>query len=264
MIRNDILTNPVDEDGYRELMLQVFHKRGLCTCEYKSGTDLPGDCQFQEVLEVPDLDFIYHDIARVSRSRTAAYYFLSDNRNVLHIPAHQDVQVVDLYDTNKYGVAAERLPREVVLEYVWGEQVTLENDPDKGLDFGKWHGKTVTLGCGGTLVFDDRGNLLSWFRKPGTQHMTAAEGSDIRNRLEAWQADPENANKPTIHEMAKLDDLQVGQRRKEALSNYVASLVRRRLVGEPSPENRFGLGLQPVVAIESDGERVFRNYTPPA
>jgi len=253
VIRNDILTNPVDDRGIRELMLQVFHQRGLCQCEYQPGNDLLENCEFQQALDVPDLDFIYHDIGRVSRSRTAAYYFLSDNRKVLHIPAHQDVQVVDLYDNNKYGAAAERLPREVVVEYLWGEQVVLKNDPEKGLDFGKWDGEYVILDCGGTFVFDDRGNLLSWFRKPGTQHLLAAEGEAIRKRFEAWQADPTNAKRPTLDELAVLDDLEVGQRRKEALSRYVASLVKRNLVGEPAAENRFGLGLQPVVAIKEGG-----------
>ena len=84
---------------------------------------------FREVLPQERMDFVYHDIERLSRSRTAAYYFLSDNRRLLHIPPHQDVRVVDLYDTNKFGAAAERLPREIVLEYAWQEVVELKKDP---------------------------------------------------------------------------------------------------------------------------------------
>ena len=129
VIRNDILTNPVDEQGYRPDMLDVFHRRGLCPCAYQLGEDLPEDCLFNEVMQQDRMDFVYHDIEQVSRSRTAAYYFLSDNRRLLHIPLHQDVRVVDLYDANKYGAAAERLPREVVLEYAWQEEVSLANDP---------------------------------------------------------------------------------------------------------------------------------------
>ena len=41
----------------------------------------------------------------------------------MRIPAQQDIVVVDLYDNDKMGVAAERLPREIVLEYLWEEEV---------------------------------------------------------------------------------------------------------------------------------------------
>ena len=242
VIRNDILTNPVDEQGYRQVMLDVFHRRGLCTCAYESGKDLPEDCQFIEVMLMEKLDFVYHDIERVSSSRTAAYYFLSDNRKILRIPPHQDVQVVDLYDNRKFGAAAERLPREVVLEYLWQEEVALENDPGKDLSFGKWNGKTYNLDCGGTLVFDGRGNLLSWFRKPGTEHITAGEEQKILG-----------VEKPTKLEKGMLADLEEGRQRKAALRKYLAAMIRRGLVGAPSPENRFAEGLKPVVAIEDGG-----------
>ena len=36
--------------------------------------------------------------------------------------------------------------------------------------------RRCNLDCGGTLVFDERGNLLSWFRKPGTEHLTHPGG----------------------------------------------------------------------------------------
>ena len=257
VLRNDILTNPVDERGYRDVMLEVFHRRGLCPCAYQPGADLPGDCQFNEVSdrqpEAPKMDFVYHDIGRVSRSRTAAYYFLSDNRKALRIPAHQDIVVVDLYDNNKYGAAAERLPREVVLEYIWQEEVQLQ-----GEQFGQWNGKAVNLVCGGTLVFDERGNLLSWFRKPGTQHISQVEEESIRQRLAAWQADPKEAKRqkikrPTRQELAELADLEQGGQRRATLLEYIAAATRRGLVGEPQPANPFMDGLKPVVAIEAGG-----------
>jgi hypothetical protein len=258
VIRNDLLTNPVDEQGYRGIMLDVFHQRGLCSCDYESGGDLPVDCQFADVYTLDRMQFIYHDIGRVSRSRTAAYYFLNDNRKILHIPPHQDVKVVDLYDNSKYGAAAERLPREVVLEYLWQEEVTLNNDPEKDLSFGRWNGKTFNLDCGGTLVFDGRGNLLSWFRKPGTEHLPEEEENYILERKLAWEEDPDQAKekkikKPTKLELAKLADLSVGRERKGALLKYLAAMIRRGLVGEPGPENQIGEGLSPVVAVEDAG-----------
>ncbi len=83
VIRNDILTNPVDDQGYRAIMLKVFHERKICTCGHQQGENLPGECIFLAVLEAPDISFISHDIGRVSRSRTAAYYHLNDNRKTL-------------------------------------------------------------------------------------------------------------------------------------------------------------------------------------
>jgi hypothetical protein len=39
-----------------------------------------------------------------------------------------------------------------------------------GERFGQWNGKTFNLVCGATLVFDRRGNLLAWSRKPGAAY----------------------------------------------------------------------------------------------
>mgnify|MGYP001051276959 FL=1 len=242
VIRNDILTNPVDEQGYRPIMLDIFHKRGICPCKYDSGKDLPDDCLFREVLLQERMDFFNLDIGRVSRSRTAAYYFLSDNRRLLHIPAHQDVRVVDLYDNSKLGAAAERLPREIVLEYAWQEVVGLTQDPAKKLDYGAWNGKTYNLDCGGTLVFDDHGNLLSWFRKPGTEHLLPEQEQAILAKA-----------KQTKMEQALLDDLKVGLKRKEDLLSYLSALARRGLVGAAQPESRFRESTRPVTAYEQDG-----------
>ena len=242
VIRNDILTNPVDELGYRQTMLDVFHRRGLCTCVYKSGKDMPKDCQFQEALLVKKMDFVFHDIEQVSRSRTAAYYFLSDNRKLLHIPLHQDVRVVDLYDANKYGAAVERLPREVVLIYAWQEEVSLANNLQEGLNFGAWNGKTFNLDCGGTLVFDGRGNLLSWFHKPGTEHITSEEEKRILQK-----------EKRTKLEAAMLADLAIGRQRKKALLSYLAANIRRGLVGAAQEESRFSEGARPITAFEDGG-----------
>lgn len=261
VLRNDILTNPVDEEGYRQDMLAAFHQRGLCTCAYQPGGDLPKECQFGEALDEashrPKIDLVYHDIERVARSRTAAYYFLSDNRRALRIPAHQDIVVVDLYDNAKMGVAAERLPREIVLEYLWEEEVALRDDESNGLKFGSYNGKTMNLQCGGTLVFDDRGNLLAWFRKPGTEHITSAEAQALRQRREIVRANPaEAANRKirlTQQESAELADLDEGERRKAALLEYTASAIRRGLVGEAQAGNPLMEGMKPIAAIEEDG-----------
>jgi hypothetical protein len=263
VIRNDILTNPVDAQGYRPIMLEVFHRRGLCDCGYQPGKDLPKECKFQDAQKVEKIKFVYHDIERLSSSRTAAYYFLSDNRTQLHIPAHQDVRVVDLYDNRKFGAAAERLPREIVLEYAWQEEVLLENDPGLKLDFGAWQGKTFDLDCGGTLVFDGRGNLMSWFRKPGTEHIAEKVAEDIQQRLTAWQDHPNMAKKqevkrPTKQEQGELADWKVGRQRKAAVKEYLAEMIRNGLVGPPQPESGFSDGMKPVTALEEGGGVCFQ------
>ena len=250
VIRNDILTNPVDEQGYRPLMLDVFHKRGLCDCGYQPDREMPKDCKFQSVIKVEKVRFVYHDIERLSSSRTAAYYFLSDNRNLLHIPAHQDVRVVDLYDNRKLGAAAERLPREVILEYGWQEEVLLENDLDQDLDFDEWQGKTFDLDCGGTLVFDGRGNLMSWLRKPGTEHLTSEQEQMILQKT-----------KPTKQDQDMLADLAVGRGRKAAVKKYLSELIKNGLVGPPQAASGFNDEMKPVTALEGGG--VVRFQTTP-
>jgi hypothetical protein len=244
VLRNDILADPVDKEEYRQDMLAVFHERGLCACGYQPGGELPEECQFAKDLDEasykPIGDLVCHDIERVSRSRTAAYCFLSDNRKALRIPAHQDIVVTDLYDNIKLGVATERLPREIVLEYLWEEEVALQDDD--GLKFGDYAGKTMSLQCGGTLVFDDRGNLLSWFRKPGTEHITPARAQTLRQK-----------SKPSKQDLAELADLDEGERRKAALKAYTARVIRRGLVGEAQPGNALMEGMKPIAAIEEDG-----------
>jgi hypothetical protein len=248
VINNDIITNPVDEQGYRPIMLSVFHERGVCDCEYKPDQEMPEDCLFREVMDQERIYFVFHDIERISRSRTAAYYFLSDNRRQLHIPPHQDVRVVDLYDAIKYGAAAERLPREVVLEYTWQEVVPLTKTGD--LDFGAWNGKVFYMDCGGTLVFDGRGNLLSWSRKPGTEHLRPEEARKLRNKA-----------KPTKLDKALLDDLRIGEKRKQDLLTYLSRMIKRGLVGSPTTGSPFSETDKPITLVE-DGDAIRLEMAP--
>ncbi len=99
-------------------------------------------------------------------SRTAAYHFLNDNRDRLDIPAKQDFEIADLYYTDKVVAGFRKLPREIVLEYVWKEDVLL-----KGNEFGRLQNRNFSLLCGGTLVFDERGNILYWSKKEGTKRV---------------------------------------------------------------------------------------------
>jgi hypothetical protein len=106
---------------------------------------------------------VSHNIENISRSRAAAYRFLDDNREDLLIPTGRDFIVADLYDAHKRGRQNLALPRQIVLQYVWREDVKLD-----GKQFGKFQDQRTTMLCGGTLVFDDNGVVLNWAMKPGS------------------------------------------------------------------------------------------------
>jgi hypothetical protein len=148
VLRAHEVADPADRNRFRKMIREVFAWRGI---------DVPAE-------EPPSRTrFRSLDIDRLSLSRTDAYLFLNENRSLLRIPDSQDISVADLYQTDKTDAYMNKLPREIVLQYTWREDVEL-----KGPDFGALDGRTAALLCGGTLVFDGRGNLLHWTRKPGT------------------------------------------------------------------------------------------------
>jgi hypothetical protein len=158
VLRMDQLAHPLDPHDYRTLMLDVFNARGIL-----DNADID-ELRRNEYLYERVPMHVFHDINSIARSRADAYRFLDDNRPSLGIPLHQDVVVADLYTAEKCDRTASPLPRQVVLEYLWREDVLLESDA-----FGEYAGQYTTLPCGGTLVFDDRGRLLFWAHKPGSE-----------------------------------------------------------------------------------------------
>lgn len=155
--RSQQLSDPLDPNDYYGMLIKVFRKRGILSKRDEEGLREP-----RYLYERPDL-CVPPDVGEISRSRGAAYRFLDDNRQELLIPAGQDFFVADLYDANKCGRQRARLPRQVILEYVWREDVLLE-----GERFGRFDGSWTSMPCGGTLVFDDQGHLLAWAMKPGS------------------------------------------------------------------------------------------------
>ncbi|HSN78522.1 MAG TPA: hypothetical protein VL334_25920, partial [Anaerolineae bacterium] len=121
-------------------------------------------------------------------------------------------------------------------------EVTLTDDESENLRFGDLSGKTMNLLCGGTLVFDGRGNLLSWFRKPGTEHITPARAQELRQK-----------SKLTKQETGEMQDLEEGERRKAALLQFTARVAKRGLVGESQPAKPVMEVMKPVTAIEEGG-----------
>lgn len=213
------IADPVDRWDYQGLIRRVFHERGFCPNAYDKCERDPATCTLGP-LEPPRPD-VYHDVGRISRSPTDAYRFLHDNRRVFHIPPERDFEVVDLYEADKYGREVDRLPRQVVVEYLWREEVELA-----GADFGALDGRTTTLPCGGTVVLDSDGNLLSWCHKPGR------ESED-------------------------------GRRRRDALVEHVARLQRSRRLGllDDPAVGALGVRAAPVLARSVDG--ALRLHTAP-
>ena len=151
------LSDPIDPRKYYDMLIQVFLKRGILSADDEQEMKKPQYLHDRLRLSVS------HNIDKISRSRAAAYLFLDDNREDLLIPANRDFFISDLYDARKRARQNLPLPRQIIVEYVWREEVPLN-----GSQFGKFNGRTTTMLCGGTLVFDDYGNVLYWARKPGS------------------------------------------------------------------------------------------------
>lgn len=189
VVRAFTIHEPGDPNNYLQLLLDIFNARGLCSCT--DAQHLQETCELRAG-EPPEPDFRQTG-GRVGSSRTAAYYFLDDNRRSFRIPYGQDIHIADVYGNSKLGRDGMRLRRETIVQYVWSEPVVLDEPR-----FGSLQGETVGLNCGGTVVLDDRGNLLAWFHKPGLQ-------------VEEDRAE--------------------GQARAEELKDFIAEHVRMRRIG---------------------------------
>jgi hypothetical protein len=170
VLRAEEIADPTDPNQYRELMLEVFARRGIL-----GAYDLKELRTPHHVFERLDLD-VFHDIDVVASSPAEAYRFLDDNRRKLFIPWNADVDIAGLFTAQKLTREARRLPRQILLQYLWREDVPLE-----GPRFGRFSGQSAGMPCGGTLALDQNGNLLSWARKPGS----VPTGDSERARREA-------------------------------------------------------------------------------
>jgi hypothetical protein len=170
VLRAEEVANPTDPGGYREMMLRAFAERGILGKDEVKRLRAP-----HHVFERLDLD-VFHDVDVIAGSPAEAYRFLDDNRRKLFIPWSTDVAVVGLFVARKLTREARRLPNQILLQYLWREDVPLEESR-----FGRYSGQVATLPCGGTLALDQNGNMLAWSRKPGTLF----GGSGACARLEA-------------------------------------------------------------------------------
>jgi hypothetical protein len=218
VLRAEEIANPVDPDDYREMMLDAFVKRGIIDPASAAGLSTP-----HHIFERLDLD-VFHDVELLASSRADAYRFLDDNRRTLFIPPNVDVMVADLCTAQKLTREARRLPTQILLQYVWREDVLLE-----GPQFGQFAGESTSLLCGGTLALNQNGELLAWARKPGTQ--------------------PTGTNAAAVEEQGK------GAYRKNAFLDSLAHRIRTGRIGT-ALESDAGLlpkAIPPLTAERVDG-----------
>ena len=225
VLRADSLANPMDPHGHRRRILTAFVNRGIL-----SKTDA-------NRLRKPDHLFdrlnlrVFHDVDSISRSRSSAYSFLDDNRQELLIPDDQDVIVADLYDARKLTRQARRLPRQIVLVYIWREDIVLQ-----GHRFRQYDGKRTSMLCGGTLVFDQNGAVVNWARKPGTHG----------GKSKAWQ-----------------EEIKVGRRRKRELLDELARRIASGQVGAALGSSKGMLGTHvPPVRVSTDDDELSFELSP--
>jgi hypothetical protein len=108
-----------------------------------------------------------------------------------------------------------------------------------GTQFGKFDGQSTTLLCGGTLVFDETGTLLSWMRKPGTVGRTLRQGKHSDTILgRAWD-----------------EEVRAGVKRRDDLLTSIARQVAAGRVGvvTGSEKGLLGTRLPPITAVSDQG-----------
>lgn len=159
IMASDKVAYPIDTRNFRDDLYEVFKARGIIARK--------------EDLE-PQYDFKNsalrnYDIEAVSASPTDAYEFVDANREILEIPRDANFEIANIYRTRKIGPDQYRPPREIVIEFVWSVDVMLS-----GAEFGGVSGARMPLWCGGTLVFDQNGNLLHYCLKNETEERKQA------------------------------------------------------------------------------------------
>ena len=242
VLRAEQIANPTDPNGYRNMMIDVFVGRGILS--KAQAIELKKPVTVFDRLDVA----VFHDPQSIAASRANAYRFLDDNRSDLFIPFAADVVVTDLSMAQKLTVAARRLPRQVLLQYIWREDVPLE-----GERFGRFEGQMTSMLCGGTLALDIDGNCLDWRRKPGT--MPLLEGGGKR------EAKEKEAETGRIRRDAFLDALAAriaAGRIGDGVAGGAAGLLAKSIAPMTSHmvDGTVRFGLSPHIGIHSDEDEV--------
>lgn len=232
--RSQQLSDPLDPEGYYGMLIEAFRDREILSADDEAVLKEP-----RYLYERLDLS-VRHNIDDIARSRAGAYRFLDDNRETLLIPASRDFFVADLYDVKKRSRQNLPLPRQIVLQYAWREEILLD-----GPRFGRFAGRTTTMLCGGTLVFNENGNVLSWMRKPGSEPYGGKRERQGKT-ADKWAK--------AVHE---------GAARKAALLELLAAQIAAGRIGTllGSPNGLMASMVPPMIA-EGDGELVRFQLSP--
>jgi hypothetical protein len=232
--RSQQLADPLDPNDYYGMLIEAFRARGILSAGDEATLREPAYLQERLALGVR------HSIEDIARSRAGAYRFLDDNREDLLIPVNRDFFVADLYDARKRSRQNLPMPRQVVLQYAWREEVALDGDR-----FGPYAGRMTTMLCGGTLVFNENGNVLSWMNKPGSLPYAGKQARGGQT-AEAWRAAVEE-----------------GAARRAALLDFIAAQIAAGSVGTlvMSPKGLMASMVPPLVAT-GDGDTVRFQISP--
>ncbi|MGC4120947.1 MAG: hypothetical protein QM765_41505 [Myxococcales bacterium] len=147
LLRADAVAYPA-EDGARRSLKRLFRERGIGASEK--------ELVAEQALTNKELGPF--SVEEIGATREAAYRFLDAHRKALQIPHEANLRVITLARTRKASSGLVYQPRELLLEFVWSEDFTL----GEGMAARALAGKRFPLWCGGTLVFDLNGNVLSY------------------------------------------------------------------------------------------------------
>ncbi|MBY0274350.1 hypothetical protein K2Z84_03340 [Candidatus Binatia bacterium] len=159
VLRADEVAYPTYEVGGRAILRRLFVERGVA----------PSESELDGPPRVRNRDLHPYDVDEISATTANAYRFLDANRGSLRIPRDVNFSVIRLYRTRKGSPSGYYPPQEIIIEFVWTEDVELKSE---GLDFGELAGTRMPLYCGGTLVFDAWGNVLHYVLRDATPERT--------------------------------------------------------------------------------------------
>jgi hypothetical protein len=198
-------------------------------------------------------------IEQIKRSPESAYRLLDDNRQELLIPLNCDFTVIDLYETDKLDESNRPLGKQFVLQYFWSEDVEL-----LGERFGQYQSMQTAMLCGGTLVFDHSGNILSWSAKPGSRpysdrplgNMSKADSGSI-------ESPPSEESKRSIDRLWHAA-IKSGQVRRERFLEDLAIQIAQGEIGSVvgTDFGILGRGIPPLIALSMPDGSIRFERTP--
>ena len=167
----------------------------------------------------------------IAASRANAYRFLDDNRRDLFIPFAADVVVTDAAMAQKLTVSARRLPKQLLLQYIWREDVRARRPAVRPVR----RARRPACCAAATLALDIDGNVLSWQRKPGT--LPLVEG-------------PRRKSGP------RRTRSKAGKARREAFLDALAARIAAGRIGDSVAGSAIGLlekSIAPMTSYTVDG-----------